>query len=488
MSVIPLFPAGSRDDGSSGHRGTPRGHRYTGSGVAIARIEPSSLSSCTHDCDLDDLPVGSCAIEREPSFSRVAISTSIWSARRDGSSAFVDGQEIRLSHSFANQVTWFERIHPDDLPRTLARWSAALRTGQPFHDIHRGKLQNGGYERVLVNGVAIRDENGGVVCWIGVKTATGDPDVECEELQPGEPILIGSSRRGATADEARRSDLGASRQLLVPPTDRSDPRADAAPCRPPAIEPTAIERSLLETVSAAVNAAVSASSQCLDPRLLRDSKIKALLRDLSSADRIPPEFARLYSHFLCVAILARIGGSQAIGPAHLAGRRIAPLPKWRLARVVQYVGDHIEESIKLADLAKAAGLTRMHFAAQFRATMGFSPHEYLLRRRIERAQMLLQDPKQRLVDVALSVGFQAQPHFTTVFRRFVGVSPHRWRLSQDVDRSQDRMRTAAAAVGLPRPEGVRPPLLADRYIAGREYASPGAATHRNRHAGIGITS
>jgi AraC-like DNA-binding protein len=490
MSVIPLFPAGSRDNGSSGYRGTPRGHRYTGSGVAIARIEPSSLSSCTHDCDLDDLPDGSCAIEREPGFSRVAISTSIWSARRDGSTAFVDGQEIRLSHSFTNQVTWFERIHPDDLPRTLARWSVALRTGQPFHDIHRETLQNGNYERVLVNGIAIRDENGGVVCWIGVKTATGDPDVECEKLQSGELILIGSSRRDPTADETRRSDLSVSRQLLAPQTDHDDLLADAAPCSPPSIEPTVIERSLLETVSAAVNAALSASSQCLDPKLLRDSRIKALLRDLSSADRIPPELAGLYSHFLCVAILTRIGGGQAIGRAYVARRRIAPLPKWRLARVVQYIGDHIEESIRLADLAKAAGLTRMHFAAQFRATVGVGPHEYLLRRRIERAQMLLQDPKQRLVDVALSVGFQAQPHFTTVFRRFVGVSPHRWRLSQDVSSSGDRMRTrAAAAVGLPRSEGVRPPLLEDRYIAGGEYASRGAASYSiKRHAEIEKTS
>jgi AraC-like DNA-binding protein len=75
----------------------------------------------------------------------------------------------------------------------------------------------------------------------------------------------------------------------------------------------------------------------------------------------------------------------------------------------------------------------MHFAAQFRASVGMCPHEYLLRQRITRAKALLQDPGQRLVDVALSVGFQAQPHFTTVFRRYVGESPHRWRLSQSAN-------------------------------------------------------
>jgi AraC-like DNA-binding protein len=68
----------------------------------------------------------------------------------------------------------------------------------------------------------------------------------------------------------------------------------------------------------------------------------------------------------------------------------------------------------------------MHFAAQFRAATGLRPHEYLLRRRIERAQELLRREPISLSDVALSVGFQTQAHFTTVFKRFVGRTPHRW--------------------------------------------------------------
>ena len=58
-------------------------------------------------------------------------------------------------------------------------------------------------------------------------------------------------------------------------------------------------------------------------------------------------------------------------------------------------------------MAVAAGLTRMHFAAQFRAATGMRPHGFLLQRRIERAQELLRDPELALVDVALSVGSDA---------------------------------------------------------------------------------
>ncbi|MGV0908611.1 helix-turn-helix domain-containing protein [Martelella sp. FOR1707] len=110
---------------------------------------------------------------------------------------------------------------------------------------------------------------------------------------------------------------------------------------------------------------------------------------------------------------------------------IAPLPKWRIRRVAAYIEDHIDELITLSDLADAAGLSRMHFAAQFRAATGLRPHDYLLRCRVERAKTMLCDPGNRLVEIALNVGFQTQAHFTTVFKRFVGTTPARWRAMQD---------------------------------------------------------
>jgi AraC family transcriptional regulator len=107
--------------------------------------------------------------------------------------------------------------------------------------------------------------------------------------------------------------------------------------------------------------------------------------------------------------------------------KVAELARWRLRRVTEYVEANLAESVSLADLAAAAGLTRMHFAAQFRAATGLPPHEYLLRRRIERAQEMLAEDREALVDIALSVGFQTQSHFTSVFKRFVGQPPRAWR-------------------------------------------------------------
>jgi AraC-like DNA-binding protein len=81
----------------------------------------------------------------------------------------------------------------------------------------------------------------------------------------------------------------------------------------------------------------------------------------------------------------------------------------------------------LSDLAKVAGRSRMHFAAQFRAATGFRPREYLLHQRVEHAKSLLSSTELPLAEVALVVGFCAQAHFSTVFKRIAGETPARWR-------------------------------------------------------------
>jgi AraC-like DNA-binding protein len=110
-------------------------------------------------------------------------------------------------------------------------------------------------------------------------------------------------------------------------------------------------------------------------------------------------------------------------------RPLAPtgLTKWRLKRVLTYIDEHICESITLATLARVAGLSRMYFAAQFRAATGCRPHECILRKRIELAQQLLLETSESLVSISLAVGFQSQAHFSTVFKRFAGLPPNQWR-------------------------------------------------------------
>jgi AraC-like DNA-binding protein len=118
------------------------------------------------------------------------------------------------------------------------------------------------------------------------------------------------------------------------------------------------------------------------------------------------------------------------------------LTKWRLKRVLTYINEHICESITLATLAQVAGLSRMYFAAQFRAATGSRPHECILRKRIKLAQQLLLETSEPLVSIALAVGFQSQAHFSTVFKRFAGLSPNQWRAANRDIRSLGRARSS----------------------------------------------
>jgi AraC family transcriptional regulator len=94
-----------------------------------------------------------------------------------------------------------------------------------------------------------------------------------------------------------------------------------------------------------------------------------------------------------------------------------------LRRVRAYINEHIGERISLDQLARQAGVSRFHFARQFRLSTGESPMGYLRRVRIERSKCILQARDTTIAEVAASLGFSDQSHFTRIFGRLVGVSP-----------------------------------------------------------------
>lgn len=163
-----------------------------------------------------------------------------------------------------------------------------------------------------------------------------------------------------------------------------------------------------------------------DEALSLDPGIERLAHALLGNDSTGCPFGRLFEESVSLAIVTRVL-ARHLNPSQASVRKTTSLSKWRLDRAIDYIEANLAEPIALADVANTTGLTRMHFAAQFRAATGYRPHEYLLRRRIEQAQALLARPELTLVDAALSVGFQSQAHFSTVFKRLVGETPSRWR-------------------------------------------------------------
>jgi len=161
-----------------------------------------------------------------------------------------------------------------------------------------------------------------------------------------------------------------------------------------------------------------AAEELDDLILLRDPLTAGLAKALAEqGDAAGHQFAHCIGQIL----------AMHLGRPELLRAKVNALPKWRLRRVEQHIAAHFERSISLSELANVAGLSRMHFAAQFRAATGYRPREYLLNHRIEHAKSLLTATSRPLAEIALAVGFSTQAHFSTVFKRISGQTPARWR-------------------------------------------------------------
>jgi AraC-like DNA-binding protein len=102
-------------------------------------------------------------------------------------------------------------------------------------------------------------------------------------------------------------------------------------------------------------------------------------------------------------------------------------PARHLLRAKDLADARYFEPIEVADLARAAGLSRAHFSREFRRAFGESPHQYLLTRRLERAAALLRLTDRSVADICLSVGLRSVGSFTTSFGRVFGRSPTAYR-------------------------------------------------------------
>jgi AraC family transcriptional regulator len=87
----------------------------------------------------------------------------------------------------------------------------------------------------------------------------------------------------------------------------------------------------------------------------------------------------------------------------------------------------MEDELPLIEMAQSVELSPAHFSRMFRKSTGETPHQFVLRNRIERAQEMLRAPEARVLDVAVACGFKTQQHFARVFRRICGASPTEYR-------------------------------------------------------------
>ncbi len=155
-----------------------------------------------------------------------------------------------------------------------------------------------------------------------------------------------------------------------------------------------------------------------DLRLLYDMMYRSLLEDRAGCETL--------CHHLMLALLSRI--FQFTGDAPRRDR--AETEPKALGRQVQaYIDGHFSEPLTLQDMGRALHVSPYYLSHVFKEASGYSPTQYLLRRRIGEAQNLLISTDLPMAQIAERVGFETQNYFNLQFSRHVGMAPRKYRES-----------------------------------------------------------
>ena len=135
----------------------------------------------------------------------------------------------------------------------------------------------------------------------------------------------------------------------------------------------------------------------------------------------PTEMDRLLCSVTCNQAATALC-KYAVFPAPLA--HIADkLARSELHHAVEYIHDNLGNDLSLRKIANAAGISTNYFASLFKQTTGQSPHQYVIRQRIEKAKPLLRRSDLSIGEIALQVGFYDSSHLTRHFKRLTGLTP-----------------------------------------------------------------
>jgi transcriptional regulator GlxA family with amidase domain len=113
------------------------------------------------------------------------------------------------------------------------------------------------------------------------------------------------------------------------------------------------------------------------------------------------------------------------------------------------IDGRLDERIRLEEIAHAAGMSPYYFARLFKRSIGLAPHQYVIRRRLERARQLLDTTRLPIAEVALAVGCASQSHFSALFHKTTGVTPLAYRLRREAGQVFDirTLKCIARVVG-----------------------------------------
>lgn len=164
------------------------------------------------------------------------------------------------------------------------------------------------------------------------------------------------------------------------------------------------------------------------PSYVRDDVSAAIARQIVNnvvpGSRYSTQFVQGVSFGLVARLLGRY--VEAAGQSFQGGLSPAVVK-----RVREYIFANLSDDLRVADLARVAGMSVSHFAHAFSDVMGISPYRYVNEARVQHAAALLRDDARTVLSIALECGFKDPSHFTRSFRSIMGVTPRSYRSASD---------------------------------------------------------
>ena len=137
----------------------------------------------------------------------------------------------------------------------------------------------------------------------------------------------------------------------------------------------------------------------------------------------------LYAETLTIGFALHLLSNYAIAKPKISWAR-GKLNSHQLRSVVDFVMSHLDEDVPLVTLAEKAHASPFHFARQFRETVRLTPHQFVLKQRIQKSINLIKSGKLPLAQIAVESGFYDQAHFTRAFRKATGTTPGQYLLGR----------------------------------------------------------
>ena len=120
---------------------------------------------------------------------------------------------------------------------------------------------------------------------------------------------------------------------------------------------------------------------------------------------------------------------------------------WQVRCIQGYIAANLHATIRMMHLAQVVSFSPSRLKRAFKEHFGCTPHQYVIRRRIDRAQSLMLISSDSLHQIASECGFANQSHLSNLFRKIVVETPDTWRRSRA--RQADKNYSASLACGRP---------------------------------------